>query len=75
MYRRLPMTIADILPQIRQLPDAEKLKLVEILTAELKSHDEKEIDFPSEPPSIWSPHDSYQAAADLLTFARSQGLE
>jgi hypothetical protein len=68
------MTIADILPQIQQLPDAEKRQLVELLIAELKALGKAEMDLPSEPPSIWSPHDSYQAAADLLSFARSNGV-
>jgi hypothetical protein len=68
------MTIADILPQIQQLPDAEKWQLVALLTAELTGQEKNEIDVPSEPPAIWSPHDSYQAAAELLTFARSNGV-
>ncbi|TWU32057.1 hypothetical protein Q31b_58520 [Novipirellula aureliae] len=68
------MTIAEILPQIQQLPDAEKRRLVELLTAELQSPSQSDSALPSEPLPIWSPHDSYQAASDLLDFARKNGV-
>ena len=67
------MTIANILPQIQQLPDAEKRQLVELLTAELQNPTRRDSGLPADPLPIWSPHDSYQAASDLLEFARRNG--
>lgn len=64
------MTIAELLPQLQQLPDTEKLRLIEILAADLSGRSERERPIPLEPLPIWSPHDSYQAADALLRFAR-----
>jgi len=66
------MTIAEILPQLQHLSDADKMRLIEILSKELPHNGVLATSMPSEPVPIWSPHDSYEAADVLFDFARDQ---
>lgn len=66
------MTLADLLPDLKLLEKSEKLQLIQLLAAEIVKDQQQELTLPSEPVAIWSPHDSPQAAADLLAFLESQ---
>jgi hypothetical protein len=59
------MTLLELLPAVRQLPDHEKLKLIRILAEELDSDDEI---FPFEPNKIYYLHTPYNTfgVAELL---------
>lgn len=61
----MTMTLAEIFPTIQELPRGDKLRLIQLLAAEL-IQDECEIacwDKQSVP--IWSPFDAYEGAATL----------
>lgn len=64
------MTLAEVLPAVRQLTDAEKLRLIRILAEELDPVDWDTSDdiSPLEHGKtyyLYTPYDSYAAAADL----------
>ena len=67
------MTLAEILPSIRDLSNQEKLRLIRILAEELDSGEDV---FPFEANKVYdlpTPYDSYGAArilADLLKTAK-----
>ena len=62
------MKLIELLPTLHSLPKAEKLQVIQILTAEVAKEESSAIDLPGEPAAVWSPYDSTQGAADLLAF-------
>lgn len=60
------MSLAEVLPTVQKLSRAEKLRLIELVAAELgRSEDLAPLEG-GQTYSIWSPHDAYQAAEVLL---------
>lgn len=60
------MTLADILPRIQSLPREEKLRLIQLLAADV-AREEAVPDQPADQTiSLWSPHDAFEGAAALL---------
>jgi hypothetical protein len=60
------MSIADVLPNARSLSRADRLRLIQILAGELAQDEPASgVEANGEYP-VWSPHDSYEAAATLL---------
>jgi len=59
------MTLAEILPVVRQLPKAEQLQLAHHLLNELADPEAAKFFPPGASYPIWSPWDSGEAAADL----------
>ena len=62
------MTLSEILPTIRSLPRADKLRLIQLLAADVARDDGIVLDIADKSVPIWSPHDSLQGAATLLRF-------
>ena len=59
------MTLSEILPTIQELPRSDKLRLIQLLAAEL-IRDECEIDtLDNQAVPVWSPFDAYEGAATL----------
>ena len=67
------MTLAEILPVVRQLTAPEKLKLIRLLAEELDQNDTSSLFEPGKVYHLPSPYDSYGAAqvlADALAAAQ-----
>ena len=60
------MTLSEMLPTIQSLPRADKLRLIQLLAADVARDDGIALDLADKTFPIWSPHDSVQGAATLL---------
>lgn len=60
------MTLSEILPTVQSLPRADKLRLIQLLAADVARGDGITLDVAEKTVPIWSPHDSFQGAATLL---------
>jgi len=60
------MTLSEMLPTIHSLPRADKLRLIQLLAADVARDDAIVLDVAHKTVPIWSPHDSFQGAAALL---------
>ena len=60
------MTLSEILPTIQSLPRADKLRLIQILAADVARDEGVALDMADQTVPIWSPHDSFEGAATLL---------
>jgi hypothetical protein len=60
------MTLSEILPTIQSLPRADKLRLIQVLAADVARDEEVALDVSDKTVPIWSPHDSFEGAATLL---------
>ncbi|WP_165074582.1 hypothetical protein [Paludisphaera rhizosphaerae] len=66
------MSLAELLPAARSLSRTEKLRLIQVLAAELAEADDSahlasEAKYP-----VWSPFDAHQAAAVLLDVLEAE---
>ena len=60
------MTLNELLPSLHALPRADKLRLIQLLAADVASEDgvagaDADTTFP-----VWSPHEAFDGAATLL---------
>jgi hypothetical protein len=60
------MMLSEILPTIQSLPRADKLRLIQLLAADVAREEGIPIDVVEQTVPIWSPHDSFAGAATLL---------
>jgi len=60
------MTLSEMLPTIQSLPRADKLRLIQLLAADVARNDGIACDLADKTFLNWSPHDSVQGAATLL---------
>jgi len=60
------MPLTDLLPTIHSLPRADKLRLLQLLTADLAREEGIALDLADRAVPIWSPHDAFDGAATLL---------
>lgn len=60
------MTLSEMLPTIQSLPRGDKLRLIQLLAADVARDDGITLDMADKTVPIWSPHDSFQGAATLL---------
>ncbi len=60
------MTLSEVLPTIQSLPRSDKLRLIQLLAADVARDDGIALDVADKTVPIWSPHDSFQGAATLL---------
>jgi hypothetical protein len=60
------MTLSEILPTIQSLPRADKLRLIQVLAADVARDEGVALDVADKTVPIWSPHDSFEGAATLL---------
>jgi hypothetical protein len=60
------MTMNELLPSLRALPRADKLRLIQLLAADVAYADgivsaDTDVTYP-----VWSPHEAFDGAATLL---------
>ena len=60
------MTLSEILPTIQSLPRADKLRLIQVLAADVARDEGVALDVADKTVPIWSPHHSFEGAATLL---------
>ncbi|MCW5923931.1 MAG: hypothetical protein KIS77_16435 [Saprospiraceae bacterium] len=61
----------QLLPALRALEPHEKLYIIQFLAAEL-SRQQHEFSLPEEVYPVWSPYDSYEAAAEMLQAIKNR---
>ncbi|MDQ3623948.1 MAG: hypothetical protein M3463_15915 [Verrucomicrobiota bacterium] len=61
------MSISELLPAVRSLPDADKLRLIRILSKDLASSDQSRLEHVVGELPVWSPHTAFDAAETLLS--------
>jgi hypothetical protein len=66
------MSLPDLLPQVRELSRGDKLRLIRTLADELE-REEAPLLSPDQRYEVWSPFDSYEAAAQLQQFLDRDG--
>ncbi len=59
------MTLNELLPSLHALPRGDKLRLIQLLAADVASEDGIAAD-PDTSYPIWSPHEAFGGAATLL---------
>ena len=60
------MTLTDLIPELRALPRADKLWVIQMMAAEVASEEEAGLLKPGQEYSIWSPFDAFEGAATLM---------
>ncbi|WP_036480532.1 hypothetical protein [Myxosarcina sp. GI1] len=65
------MSLTELLPTLKNLPRADKLKVMQFLIAELAQEEEPSLQ-PEATYPIWSPLDSHEAAHKLARLLESE---
>lgn len=60
------MSLNDLLPTIRALPRTDKLRLIQLLAADVAREEGISLDGGDRTVAIWSPYDAFEGAATLL---------
>jgi hypothetical protein len=60
------MLLSELLPSVHALPRADKLRLIQVLAADVASEDALDAPAPERPYPVWSPYGAVQGAATLL---------
>jgi hypothetical protein len=60
------MSLTELLPAIHALPRGDKLRLMQVLVAEIASEEAVMLPPADTAHTIWTPYDAYDAAATLL---------
>lgn len=60
------MTLSEMLSTIQSLPRADKLRLIQLLAADVARDEGVVLDLADKTIPIWSPYDSFEGAAKLL---------
>jgi hypothetical protein len=66
------MTLLQLLPSVSALPHAEKVQLMQWLAEQLAREEGISPFISGEEHAVWSPFDSYEAAADLGRFLEQE---
>jgi hypothetical protein len=66
-----PMAVTELFPTLRNLPRADKLKVMQFLVTEL-AHEEEPSLLPDATYPIWSPLNSHEAAQTLAQLLESE---
>ena len=64
------MSLTELLPAIHALPRADKLRLMQVLVAEIANEEAIAVPPTDMAHAIWTPYDAYGAAATLLDVLR-----
>ena len=64
------MSLSDLLSTIQALPRADKLRLIQLLAADVAHEDGLSLDAGDKTVAIWSPYDAFEGAATLLDLLR-----
>lgn len=65
------MSLVEILPNIRALPRAERIRLIQLLAEDLASEEAMQVLATGAEYPVWSPFDSFAAADTLQEFLRT----
>ena len=60
------MTLTELLPTVHALPRGEKLRLIQLLAADVAREESAALDVADQTVPIWSPYDAFEGAATLL---------
>ena len=60
------MTLTEVLPTIQTLPRADKLRLIQLLAADVAQEEGIALELENKTIPIWSPYDAFQGAAALM---------
>jgi hypothetical protein len=60
------MTLTELFPAIHALPRVEKLRLMQLLAADIAREEERAVPLAGADCAVWSPYDAHDAAATLL---------
>jgi len=66
------MTFTELLPVLQTLPRADKLRVIQILAADLAPEEGPELLPPGAASPIWSPFEAYDAAHTLMQLLEEQ---
>jgi hypothetical protein len=66
----MKMSLAEVLPTVQKLSRADKLRLIELVAAELGRSEETGPLEGGQSYAIWSPYNAYQAAEVLLEMLK-----
>jgi hypothetical protein len=66
--------LTDLLPSLKALPRADKLRAMQFLVSELAREEEITLLDPDVTYPIWTPYDAFDAAATLLDFLREEQI-
>ena len=66
------MLLTELLPAIQALPRADKLRLLQVLVAELANEEALPLPPPDLPHPIWTPYAAFEAAATLLKLLNKE---
>lgn len=68
------MSLVELLPNIQALSRTDKLRLIQLLAADVASEDGIAFDVSEKIVPIWSPHDAFQGAATLLDVLNEERI-
>ena len=60
------MTLAELLPELRGLPRADKLRVIQLLASDVAREEGADVIAAEGSYPIWSPYDAFEGAATLL---------
>jgi hypothetical protein len=60
------MTLSELLPELRGLPRADKLRVIQLLASDVAREEGDEVIAAGGSYPIWSPYDAFEGAATLL---------
>jgi hypothetical protein len=66
--------LAELLPSLKALPRADKLRAMQFLVSELAREEEITLLEPDVAYPIWTPYDAFDAAATLLEFLKEEHI-
>ena len=67
------MTLTDLMPTIQSLNVADKLRLIQLLAADVAREEGIMLEFSNRDVPLWSQYDAFEGAATLLRFIESGG--
>jgi hypothetical protein len=72
--QRESLSLAELLPKLRALSRADKLRVMQFLIAELAREEGKTLQADTDYP-VWSPYDAFEAAAGLLEALKEAQID
>ncbi len=72
---RLPMTLAELMSQIQELPKIDKLRLMQFLATELVQAEDANFFVANQEYPVWSPYNCSEAANVLMNLLATKQQE
>jgi hypothetical protein len=67
-------TLTELLPSLKALPRADKLRAMQYLVSELAREEQVTLLEPDVAYPIWTPYDAFDAAAALIEFLKEEQI-